>query len=316
MMTALAACFRQTVVYQPSRLTIPSEMEKWAASNLLDIRIPVAGHENRLEVLLKDYADWTNLHQAGAVKYLKARHGSTPFFDETSASQIRAEIKAQSRPSQSQEHAEYLLNAALFLHIAQDYDLQNNTLKQDLLSFEAMEQHLFDNLKGENETAPLPTTAKDSLSIDDPGLYMPLERLKSWALLEQHDQEASGLYITTSRSILDELMERAPELVKVFHFDAVPVDANREDGMARWQDGLIETLSLLLTNPWPPSPDLRFEAPAAKRYNKTVALQLYLAAGETPHQFFARSVPGARLDVQKEQKETVIKNTVIGVIEF
>ena len=145
-MTALAACFRQTVVYQPSGLAIPAEMQSWAENNLLDIRVPVAGHEDQLKVLLKDYAAWMNLHQEGAVEFLKARHGSIPFFDQTYASQIRSEIKAQSRPSRSQEHAENLLQAALFLHIAQDFDLQNNTLNQDLLNFTAMEQNLFNNL--------------------------------------------------------------------------------------------------------------------------------------------------------------------------
>ena len=315
-MEALSACFSQTVVYQPSRLKIPAEIQRWAESNVLDIRIPVSGHEDKLEAILKDYADWTNLHQEGAVEYLKARRGSIPFFDETSASQIRAAIKAKSRPSRPQEGSEDLLNARLFLHIAQDFDLQNNTLSQDFLTFEAMEQNLFDNLKGEDETSQPETTAKDRFQIDDPGLYMPVERLKAWTLLRQHDREASGLYITTSRSVFDELIDCAPEAEMVIGFDAVPVYENREEEIARWQDDLIEKLNILLTNPWPPSSDVMFEVPAAKGYNRTVAMKLYIAAGETPHQFFARCVASGLLRAQDEKKEEIIKNTLIGIIEF
>lgn len=313
---ALAACFRQTVVYQPSGLTIPAEIQGWAESNMLDIRIPVSGHEDKLEAILKDYAEWTSLHQEGAAEYLKARRGSIPFFDETSASQIRAEIKAQSRPSQPQEESEDLLNARLFLHIAQDFDLQNNKLGQDLLTFEAMEQSLFDNLKGEDETSQPEITATDRVLIDDPGLYMPVERLKAWTLLRQHDRKASGLYVTTSRSVSDELIDCVPEAEMVIHFDAVPVYENRPEEVARWQDDLIEKLNILLTNSWPPSSNVMFEAPAAKGYNRTVAMKIYIAAGETPHQFFARCVAGDPLPAPDHKKEGIIKNTLIGIIEF
>jgi len=315
-MEALAACFRQAVVYQPSRLEIPAEIQRWAENDVLDIRIPADGHEDQLEAILKDYADWTNLHQEGAMEYLKARRGSIPFFDETSASQIRAEIKAKIRPSPPQEGSEDLLNARLFLHIAQDFDLQNNKLSHDLVSFEAMEKNLFDNLKGEDETAPPETTAKDRFPIDDPGLYMPVERLKAWTFLRQYDREASGLYITTSRSVFDELIDCAPEAEMVIDFDAVPVHANRKAEIAKWQDDLIEKLTILLTNPWPPSSDVMFEAPAAKGYNRTVAMKLYIAAGETPDQLFARCFVGGVLPAPDAKKEGIIKNTLIGLIEF
>jgi hypothetical protein len=315
-MEALAACFKQTVLYQPSGDRIPPEIQAWAESNTLDIRIPVSGHEDTLEAILKDYADWMNLHQEGAMEYFKARRGSIPFFDETFASQIRAEIKAKTSPSRLQEGFEDLLNARLFLHIAQDFDLQNNKLSQDLVSFEAMEQNLFDNLKGEDETSPPKTTARDRGQMDDPGLYMPGERLKSWTLVRQNDREASGLYITTSRSVFDELIDCAPEAEMVIGFDAVPVYEKRNEKIARWQDDLVDKLNLLLTHSWPPPSDVSFEVPAVKGYNRTVAMKLHIAAGETPHQFFARCVAGGLLPAPDEQKEGIIKNTLIGIIEF
>jgi len=313
---ALSACFRQTVVYQPSALRIPEEMHKWTESGVLDIRVPVKGREDKLAAILKDYENWTNLHHGGALDYFKARHDSVPFFDETSASQIRADIKGENRKSQSQDKSEDLLNARFFLHIAQDLDLQNNKLSRDLLLIEAMEQNFMNNLKGEDKIPQPETTAKGKFKIDDHGIYMTAERLEAWIHLGQYDQQASGLYITTSRSVFDELMDCAPEAEMLIGFDAVPVYESRTREIERWQDGLFKNLNTLLTNPWPLSTDEMFELPAANGYDKTVAIKFYVIAGEAPQKFFARCVDSASLSGEDEKTAGTIKNTLIGIIEF
>ncbi len=55
---AISACFKQTVVYQPSRHTLPAEMQKLADSGLIDVRIPITGDENKLDAILRDYNEW------------------------------------------------------------------------------------------------------------------------------------------------------------------------------------------------------------------------------------------------------------------
>ncbi len=312
---ALSACFKQTVVYQISSQKVPEKMQEWCKSGTLDIRIPVEGDEKKLDKILKDYRAWINLHQGSEIAFLKTQADKIPIFDETSASQIRDDIKKISRENQSQEKPDDLFNARLFLHIAQEFDLQNDELKQDLLLFETMEQDLMKNLKGENEDLHMQTADNRTVEADDPGHYMTKERIKAWAHLMQHDQQVSGLFVTSSRAMLEHLIDITPEVEKLICFDAIPVFENRVEEMERWQVGLMESLDMLATNPRPSSTDGIFHAPAADGCDRKVALTLYIVPCETPHDFFARCVEGDLFCAKDENKEAGLKNTLIGLLE-
>ena len=313
---ALSACFKQTVVYQPSRHDISAEIQRWADSGIIDLRVPIAGDENKLEAILKDYNAWANLHQGGTLDFFKAWEGKIPFFDETFSSQIRADIKKQSSAGQSLKEPEDIFRARLFLHIAQNFDLQNNGLNQDLKLFDAMEQDLMKNLKGEDDALNPGAAAKKRFPISDPGFYMVAERLKAWTKLMQHDREPSGLYITTSRSVLDELLDKAPEIEMVIDFDSIPMHASRDETVEKWQDGLLASLNTLLTSAWPVSTDGMFEAPAVSGGDENATIKLYIVAGETPYDFFVRCVGNNAPQAGLETERVRFKNTLIGLIEL
>jgi len=313
---ALAACFKQTVVYQPSRHDIPAEIQTWADSGIIDLRVPIAGHENKLEAILKDYNAWANLHKGGTLDFFKAWEGKIPFFDETFESQIRADIKKRSSAGQSLKEPEDIFSARLFLHIAQSFDLQNNGLIQDLRLSEAMEQDLIKNLKGEDEDLNLKAATKERFPISDPGFYMAAERLNAWTKLMQHDREPSGLFITTSRSALDELMDKAPEMEMVIDFDSIPMHASRDETAEKWQDGLLASLNTLQTSDWPVSTDGIFEAPKVSKSDATVAIKFYIVAGEAPYDFFIRCVGDSSPPVATETEKVGFKNTLTGIVEL
>jgi hypothetical protein len=248
--------------------------------------------------------------------FFKAWGGKIPFFDETFSSQIRADIKKKNSGGQSLKEPEDIFSARLFLHIAQSFDLQNNGLIQDLRLSEVMEQDLIKNLKGEDEALSLEAAAKERFPIRDPGFYMAAERLKAWAKLMQHDREQPGLFITTSRSVFDELMDKTPEIEMVIEFDSIPIHASRDETVEKWQDGLLASLNTLLTSAWPVSTDAMFEAPAVSGGDENVAIKLYIVAGETPYDFFARCVGDSSPQVATEIERVRFKNTLIGIIEL
>lgn len=312
---ALSACFKQTAVYQVSSQKVPEKMQEWCKSGTLDIRIPVEGDEKKLDKILKDYRAWINLHQGSEIAFLKTQADKIPIFDETSSSQIRDDIKKKIRENQSQKKPDDLFNARLFLHFAQEFDLQKIELKQDLLLFEAKEQDLMKNLKGENEDLHIITADNRTLEADDPGHYMTKERIMAWTRLMQHDQQVSGLFVTSSRAMLEYLIDIAPEVEKLICFDVIPVFENRVEEMERWQVGLMESLDMLANNPLPSSTDGIFDAPAAEGCDRKVALTLYIVPGETPHDFFVRCVGGDLFCAKDENKKAGIKNTLIGLFE-
>ena len=95
----LHTCFGKTVVYQPSKINLPEEIHNLAQQGIVDIRFP-ANLENKdeknLAATLKEYDAWGNLHQGSRglhPDFFQAMSNNIHFFDDTSASKIKADIK-------------------------------------------------------------------------------------------------------------------------------------------------------------------------------------------------------------------------------
>jgi len=313
---ALAACFRQTAVYQISSTKVPDEMQKWEKSGILDIRIPVKCDGEKLDEILKQYRIWINSHRGSEIAFLKSRADKIPFYDETFARQITTDIKNKGgRQNRSQEKPDHLLNAGLFLHLAQEYDMQNLTLSQDLQAIEAMEQDFMRNLKGENQTLDEETARWKTLEAHDPGHYMTKDRIQAWTRVMQHDQQDSGLFVTTSKSVFESLMDSAPEAELLVVLDAIPVVDNRVEALETWQDELMKHLEMLATVVWLAETDSIINAPEIPGCETTVLLTLYIVPGKTPHEFFNRYVEHDIFNYKEKYLKVKLKNTLLGLIE-
>ncbi|MBW1864640.1 MAG: hypothetical protein JRI64_03150, partial [Deltaproteobacteria bacterium] len=237
------------------------------------------------------------------------------FFDETSSSQIRSEIKKTGKKAPSPEKPDPLFRARLFLHMAQELDLQNDLLTRDLVGVEAMEEDFMKELKGENEDDPARAAAIKALETDDPGHYMTEERIESWALLMQQDPRVSGLFITSSRAVLDLLLDRMSEMEEVTRFDAVPAGVPDAEALATWQDELIKHLENLATGPWPAEAEAIADPPEVPGSETTASLTLFIAPGRAPHEFFAQCLGTDALQAESTPDSSRFKNTLIGLVE-
>jgi hypothetical protein len=312
---ALAACFAQTAVYQLSTSKVPDEMRESADQGLFEIRIPVNDDGEKLDAIVKEYRNWADVHRGSEIGFLKFMADKIPFFDETASSQIRALIKKTGEKAPSPEKPAPLVHARLFLHMAQELDLQNDRLTRDLVAVEAMEEDFMKELKGEDEGDPARIAAINALETDDPGHYMTQERIESWALLMQQDPQASGLLITSSRAVLDLLMDRMPEMEEVTRFDAVPAGVPDAEARATWQDELIQHLGNLATGPWPGKIEVLVDPPEVPGSESTVALTLFIAPGKTPHEFFADCLETDAVKAESKQDSPGFKNTLIALVE-
>jgi len=312
----LAACFRQTVVYRISSTKIPDEMQKLAKSGILDIRIPVEFDGDKLDAIVKQYRSWANLHQGSEIAFLKSRMDKIPFFDENSTRQITADIKSkEGRQNRSQEKPDPLLNAGLFLHLAQEYDMQNLTLSQDLQAVEAMEQDFMTDLKGENHALDEEIALEKTLEVHDPGHYMTKERIHAWTRIMQRDQEGSGFFVTTSRSVFETLIDSAPEAELVGVLDAIPVVDNEVEELETWRDELMKHLEMLATVVWIAKTDPIITVPEIPGCETTVSLTLYIVPGKTPHEFFNHYVEHDVFNYKEKYQKVKLKNTLLGLIQ-
>jgi hypothetical protein len=144
---------------------------------------------------------------------------------------------------------------------------------------------------------------------------MTTERINAWASLMLQDPQASGLFITTSRAVLGNLIDIMPEMEEVIRFDAIPMGVNEDEALSNWQDGLIETLEKLATENWPVSMDDIENPPEIPGSETNVALTIYIVPNKTLHECFADCVDADVFQAESVKTDTRFKNTLISLIE-
>lgn len=312
---ALSACFRQTAVYQISGTKIPEEMQELVKDGILDIRIPVEVNGEFLDKILKDYRSWVNIHQGTETAFLAAMANKIPFFDESASSQIRADLKKIGKQIPAEEKPDPMFQAKLFLHMAQEFDLQKKGLDQDLMDIDVMEDDFMKNLKWEDDDDHARAVARRQWDKDDPGHFMTTERINAWVSIMLQDSQASGLFITTSRAVLEHLIDIVPEMEQVIRLDAIPIDVDEDETLSNWQDGLIETLEMLATGNWSAPMDDIANPPEIPGSEEKVSLTLYIVPNKTPYEYFADCVETDVFQAESAKTGTRFKNTLIGLIE-
>lgn len=290
-------------------------MQELSRDGILDIRIPVEVNGELLDKVLKDYRGWINTHRGTETAVLTAMANKIPFFDESASSQIRADLKKTGKQAPLEEKPDPLFNAKLFLHMAQEFDLQKKILDHNMMDIEAMEDDFMKNLKWEDDDDQARAVARKVLKNDDPGHYMTTERINAWVAIMLQDPQASGLFITTSRAVLEHLIDIVPEMEQVIYFDAIPMGADEDEMPSNWQDGLMETLEKLATENWPVPMDDMANPPDIPGSETNVALKIYIVPNKTPHEYFADCVDTDVFQADSIKTATRFKNTLISLIE-
>ena len=321
----IPAIFGQIVLYRPSSQNLSKIMQKLAKREALDIRMPVKKDESKLNAALKDYKSWLNLHlgdKRGMTAFFKTHADKIPFFDDTITAQIRADIKKKTQQKQPETKPDTLFNARIFLSIAQEFDTQNWEINQKLFMVNEMQQNLIENIKGEIDSSYI-ENAENNLhesyepesyepEFYDQGAYMTAERITAWALLVQHDQQESGLFVTDSKSAFEYLIDKASQTEIIVGFDSMPLQKNSAGKADKWRDNFMKELEIIAKNPWPTSTDKIAGPPFTKNSDAKVLLTLAIVPGKTPHEFFAGCC-GYNYSESKEKSQ--FQNTLLGLVE-
>jgi len=319
---ALFSCFGKSIIYQPSAVDVPEKMNQWTESGMLDIRIPVKNDEQKLSTILKEYKIWANLHQermGDKFKFFNAQRNKVPFFDDTSSSQIKADIKDFINKNRSSKNQDSIFNARVFLSIAQDFDIQNDTIIKEMVSFETAQQDLIKKMKGDNETSYAGSAGKEVLKTDYSGDYMIPERLKAWALLMCCDPwhnkgKIPGFFITSSRPVIDYLIDKIPGAESVLRIDEIPVSKDMTEEMVRWREGLISYLEILADDSRSMLPGDIAKVPADQKCGRKISLTLYLVPGVTLREFLTSFIKFDSPCGEIEKNKVGFKNTIFGHI--
>jgi hypothetical protein len=145
------------------------------------------------------------------------------------------------------------------------------------------------------------------------------ERIQTWARLFLNDQdqfgpEASGVFITNSRSVLEYLIDITTGAETVLSLEAMPVQKNITERVQKWQDGLMETLARLLKNKETRVDEAFQRFPDIRAGEKTVALNFYIIPGENPWELFTRCLNSGFSKSEGDKVERKFENTLLGLI--
>ena len=288
---ALAACFQRFIVYQPSGKKVPDEMQPWVAANVMEVRVPDQTDDQAIEKVVKDFRSFASLHYES--KNLKTaaflgQHSAIPFFNETSTSRIVSDLKKGGSSDSTETGSDPLFCARVFLGFAQDFDRQGDELNKGLGVHEQQSFELLKTLKGETEidSAAIPLGAESE--VDDPGEYMALARLQAWALLFQKDPVGSGLFVTSSKSIFNQLMAKLPATEEIVQSAGLPAVEIKDKAFNSWRNSFLKHLNRLVETHWSVSKDIGLDLPLNSGGGTNVMLTLYLVPGQIPRDFFVQ----------------------------
>jgi hypothetical protein len=312
---ALAACFGQITVYQISGEKVPEDMQNLVKGGILDIRIPMEIDGELLDKIYSSYRVWIDTHQGTEIAFLKTMAHKIPHFDENAASQIRAEIKKTAGRMPAQEKPDPLFNAGLFLHMAQEYDLQNERLFRDLMDIDAMEADFLKDLIGEEDGIQARTAAPSAIEIKDPGRYMTQERMAAWASFVLKDPRDFGLFITTSRAVVEHITDIFPEINRIYRFDTLFVGDEKDNAWVSWRREFMGYLEMMAAHSRPDGADGMAAPPQASGPKTDISLTLYRVPEKTPRECFSRFVEPQALHEDSIDTSTPFQNTLIGLIE-
>lgn len=314
----LAFYFRHFIIYWPSGTKVPHEMQPWLEANVMEVRRPVQIDDRAIKKVIQDFRSFAELHQdSTAIRTLAfwRQPGSVPFFDETSASRIVRDLKKNMKPETNDKNLDPLFCAQVFLHFAQEFDRQQDELKRELGIHSQRSQDLIKNLKGPDETGLSGIRPAAENKVDDPAEYMALDRLQTWARLFMEDPVDSGLFVTSSRSVFNHLIENQPAGGKMIQSANLPALRPEDAASVSWRDGFVRQMNRLIETGEPEPGPVFADVPRAEAAEANVALSLYLLTGRCPGDVFAsilETQSGHKIQSRRSGKS---ENTLIGFIE-
>jgi hypothetical protein len=297
-------------------------MQDWAEGGMLELRFPIEGQEERLAAILKNYKNWAKLHndpQGLRHAFIRTLHETIPFFNETSVSHIKADIKGDKPQPQHLAEEDPVFNARLFLAFAQEFDMENDRLRHEFTSIAEMENDLFTSLHGLNGdqrrlAGKSADTFADAGDIFD---YMIEKRFKAWHQLLQFDDkltDSPGFFITTSRAALTHLLDAAPCAQKIASLNSIPVPKFQSGVNDAWRRQLADQLQQLTKKAGSMQAVDVSAPPADETCKAAVSLHLYLAPAEALPGIFSRCAGQQTPPAEKTDRGGRAENTFIAYL--
>ena len=253
---AMRVLFPSVVTCQPFAGRLPPDMRTLQESGFLDVLTPVAGGEQRLDDMVREFRQWGRLHAGGAglhAAFWRQRLQADSLAEDGSSEQLVSQIKGRLIPARGPTESDRLMPARVFLHLAQEFDRQSCEIQRDLARHEKLSAELLHALTGEND--PSAGGRNQGPAFGPAGHEDQLweSRLAAWARLFLCQPCPSPVFVTSSAAVADHVIASVPRALRLLPealatFARPPVAAGHpspHDAMPRLAEFAASPLSLL-----------------------------------------------------------------------
>ena len=123
------------------------------------------------------------------------------------------------------------------------------------------------------------------------------------------------MFITTSRAVIEHIIDIWPETKQINRFDAVSLGGEQDDAWASWRRKLMRSLEALAARSRPDDADDMTSPPEASGPQTNISLTLYKVPEKTPRECFSGFVEPHALHDDSIKPGTPVQNTLIGLVE-
>ncbi len=257
----IGSCFEQV-----SYFSVANQQELDQSTNrLLEGLDPIVLATQTLmpvSTAIDDYRNWAKLHGASG-DYLKTLLKDAPYFtSDTSVGTLKSGIRKgsvtrgapgeQGQKTKKLSKEDALTKNLVFLRLAQEVDLENETINRQISSVDESKAELFAAIMG-GEAQGFKTEAKISKDeilkppAEDPGRIMAEKRVAAWAaLLREKEGHLKGrepyLPVTTSMAVVDYLEANAEKCRKVLDIDRFKVHESTCKYRPKWRSAIMDAV--------------------------------------------------------------------------
>ena len=188
-------------------------------------------------------------------------------------------------------------------------------MQQELKDADRRSEELLMNLSGhrDNEAALRRLTAE--IIFDDPGEYMPQDRLQAWIRLFLEEPIDSGFLVTSSATIFNTLVESLVPNEKMFEIKRLPTLSLNDETLEAWREAFYLQIKNGMESEGEIAENAFTHRPPLPEPVAGFSLTLYRLPGCAPTQLFGRFLKSTNGDPIKLNQTPDIRNTLLGLVE-
>ncbi|MGD9212091.1 MAG: hypothetical protein PVI90_15020 [Desulfobacteraceae bacterium] len=309
-------------IYHPGGVSIPASLSNLIANDIIQLYNPIKiADDDILAPLIRDYYTWANLQGDNSnidIKAFWAASDSIPYFDNDSTAHIHMEINQLRKGKSPKVKQDPVMKARLFLALAQEHDVRKMDLVNDLCAVAFMEKALLNQLAQDSEEEVNLSQVKPIL-IEDVGGYMPKQRLDAWSIFYRADQNPIDIFVTDSRSVIEQFCETSDDLILISTFNDLEFKQDYVGDSTEPVQNIKAYLRQLAQSAEPMKLDWKMSPKKASKdkiQNKSVCWYVYMVPGVAPDKFWQRYGDSIAEEKNGLEKSSKILNTLILQLEL